>query len=69
MNVTKCSVTMDLTCENINRARPPRPTSSTAAAPAPTESAANYAPSVLEPLNPKLKGSDPFEAACGDVSE
>ena len=71
MNLTKCSVTMDLTCENTNRDRPPRPTSSTAAAPAPapSESAANYAPSVLEPLNPKLKGSDPFEAACGDVSE
>ena len=69
MNLTKCSVTMDLTCENTNRDRSPRPTSSTAAAPAPTESAANYAPSVLEPLNPKLKGSDPFEAACGDVSE
>ena len=61
---------MDLTCENLNRDRPPRPTSSTAVAPAPAESAAaNYAPSVLEPLNPKLKGSDPFEAACGDVSE
>ena len=63
---------MDLTCENLNRDRSPRPTSSMAVAPAPAtaeSAAANYAPSVLEPLNPKLKGSDPFEAACGDVSE
>jgi hypothetical protein len=28
-----------------------------------------YNPSVLEPLNPKLKDSLSFEAACGDVSE
>ena len=65
---------MDLTCENLNRDRgfdngdrscSPRPPSSTVAPAEP----ANYAPSVLEPLNPKLKDSEPFEAACGDVSE
>ena len=66
---------MDLTCENLNRDREfesadrsPRPPSS-AVAPAESAESALYAPSVLEPLNPKLKGVEPFEAACGDVSE
>ena len=62
MNLTtKCSVnSMDLTRENLDRGGGDLPQA---------ESAAVYAPSVLEPLNPKLKDSDPFEAACGDVSE
>ena len=69
---------MDLTCENLNRDREfesadrsPRPPSSAVAPAESAESAesALYAPSVLEPLNPKLKGVEPFEAACGDVSE
>ena len=63
---TKCSVNnMDLSCENLNRDRGLNSANLSAAA----ESSANYAPSVLEPLNPKLKDSDPFEAACGDVSD
>ena len=61
MNLTtKCSAnSMDLTRENLDRGGGDQ-----------ADSAASvYAPSVLEPLNPKLKDSDPFEAACGDVSE
>ena len=66
MNLTtKCSAnSMDLTRENLDRVGGGDLSQSLA------ESAASvYAPSVLEPLNPKLKDSDPFEAACGDVSE
>ena len=55
---------MDLTRENLDRVGGGDLSQSQA------DSAASvYAPSVLEPLNPKLKDSDPFEAACGDVSE
>ena len=66
MNLTtKCTAnSMDLTRENLDRGGGGGLSQSQA------ESAASvYAPSVLEPLNPKLKDSDPFEAACGDVSE
>ena len=66
MNLTtKCSAnSMDLTRENLDRVGGGALSQSQA------DSAASvYAPSVLEPLNPKLKDSDPFEAACGDVSE
>ena len=65
MNLTtKCSAnSMDLTRENLDRGGGDFSQSQ-------ADSAASvYAPSVLEPLNPKLKDSDPFEAACGDVSE
>ena len=67
MNLTtKCSAnSMDLTRENLDRGVGGGDLSQSQA-----DSAASvYAPSVLEPLNPKLKDSDPFEAACGDVSE
>ena len=64
MNLTtKCSAnSMDLTRENLDRGGGDR-------SPHADSAASVYAPSVLEPLNPKLKDSDPFEAACGDVSE
>ena len=53
---------MDLTRENLDRGGGDR-------SPHADSAASVYAPSVLEPLNPKLKDSYPFEAACGDVSE
>ena len=64
MNLTtKCSAnSMDLTRENLDRGGGDLSQYADSAA-------SVYAPSVLEPLNPKLKDSDPFEAACGDVSE
>ena len=67
MNLTtKCSANgMDLTRENLDRGGGGDLSQSLAD----SSAASVYAPSVLEPLNPKLKDSDPFEAACGDVSE